>query len=289
MRRTIGALAGVTLVTVFFVTGCGNLTKDEFRPEYETYKAENAGRFATVESSIDDANVRVTGLESSLKQQITDTNEETLAAVEQGDADTLAGARESADDMDSALRDELNAAIKSASQETQAIAVAGDKATAEQLTASIEETRAAVMTGVEASASKSATDMSGLRDEMKAAIRAAVPMPVVTVRFASGATKLSAEATKSLADSIAAIKERPNARVEVVGHADSRPILSGKFLTNLQLSEARAQAVAAYLKQQGVTNVIMVSGRGHFATEGSQGTSAGQSESRRVEVTLVEM
>ncbi len=289
MRRTIWALAGAMLVTVFVVTGCGNLKKDEFLPEYEQYKAENADRFTTVESSIDDANMRVDDLEAAVTKNIAETNEETLAAVEQGDADTLAGAKSSSSEMDSALRDELSAAIESAAAEAAAAAEAGDEATSDQIMATMDEARSAVMDEIEASTSKSASDAAALRMGIGAAIRAAVPTAVATVHFGTASAKLSDEAIAALADAVSAINERPDACVNVVGHADSRPILSGKYLTNLQLSEARAQAVADYLTEQGVTNDISVSGRGHFATTGSQASEEGQTGSRRVEISLVEM
>ncbi len=57
-------------------------------------------------------------------------------------------------------------------------------------------------------------------------------------------------------------------------------------MTNLQLSEARARAVAAYLESRGVTNKVVVSGRGHFETVGGQATMDGQKQSRRVEVAI---
>ena len=289
MRRTIWALAGAMLVTVFVVTGCGNLKKDEFLPEYEQYKADNTDRFATVEASIDDANMRVDDLEAAVTKEIAETNEETLATVEQGDADTLAGAKTSADENGSALRDELSAAIESAAAETSAAAMAGDEATSAEIMATMDEARSAVMAEIEANSSKSAMDVAAVRQGIAAAIRGAVPTAVATVNFATASAKLSDEAMASLADAVAAIKARPDACVNVVGHADSRPILSGKYLTNLQLSEARAQAVADYLTAQGVSNDVMVSGRGHFETTGSQASADGQTGSRRVEISLVEM
>ena len=142
---------------------------------------------------------------------------------------------------------------------------------------------------VEANASKSAMELAGLREGLQAAIEMATPDTVVTVNFASASAKLSEEAMAALDDAVRAIKARPDACVSVVGHADSRPILSGKYQTNLQLSEARAQAVAGYLAEKGVTNEVMVSGRGHFDTVGIQSSSDGLMSSRRVEVILAEM
>jgi len=272
---------------VFFVYGCGSLKKDEFLPEYEAYKTENADRFSSVETSVADTNMRIDDLESSVMEEIQETNEETLAAVEQGDADTLAGANQTASEGDGALQDELTAAIKAAAAEVTALATSGDEATAADMMATMEEARSAVMSDIEANATKSSMDVSGLRDEIAAHLAMAIPQGVATVNFASGSSRLTDEAIATLDEAVGAIQAHPNAVVSVIGHADSRPILSGRFLTNLQLSEARAQAVADHLAGQGVANEIEVSGRGHFETVGSQGSADGRQGSRRVDVTIL--
>ncbi len=287
MRRTIAALTVGAFAAVFFVSGCGHLKRDEFLPEYKAYKTENADRFSSVEASVEDTNMRIDDLESSVMEEIQETNEDTLAAVEQGDADTLAGANQTASEGDIALQDELSAAIAAAAAEVSAEAAAGDEATSADIMATMEGARSAVMSDIEANAAKSSMDVGALRDEIAAHLATAIAQDVGTVHFASGSSKLSDEASASLDEAVATIKASPNAVVTVIGHADSRPILSGRFLTNLQLSEARAQAVARHLVAQGVENEINVSGRGHFETVGSQGSADGRQGSRRVDVTIL--
>jgi len=54
-----------------------------------------------------------------------------------------------------------------------------------------------------------------------------------------------------------ALKEQPSAdRIKLVGHTDVR----GSAETNLKLSAARSEAVAAYLKEAGVSTTIETSG-----------------------------
>jgi len=135
--------------------------------------------------------------------------------------------------------------------------------------------------------SKSASDIAALRAELATALAKAKPVHAATALFASGKATLTNEAKSELDKAVSVIKQYPNATVRVVGHADANPILGGRYLTNLELSEARAKAVADYLKSQGVSNKMVVVGRGHFEPAALQSTKEGKQASRRVEVYVV--
>ena len=292
MKRTTGALVAGMLSTALLVSGCGNLKKKEFLPEYEAYKAANEQRFGADESAIAANKASIGALEAAdtaLMSSINDAKEEAMASAEQGDADTLSAAKSSATEADGAMRDEVMKAINAAKMDAMSSAKSGDDEVRKDAMAALEEAKTAAMKSLADNASKSASNMESLRADIANELANAIPKKVGTVFFASGTATLSNE-TKTALDAVAkAAAERPSALVRVVGHADSRPILSGRYLTNLQLSEARAQAAADYLKSKGVSNKIEVSGRGHFQTEGAQSSSTGQQNSRRVEVWLASM
>jgi outer membrane protein OmpA-like peptidoglycan-associated protein len=86
-------------------------------------------------------------------------------------------------------------------------------------------------------------------------------------------------------DSVALVlKEYDKTLVEVAGHTDS----TGTEQHNQQLSERRANSVAAYLVSRKVTGErLMVLGAGEAYPISSNETAAGRQLNRRVEITIV--
>ena len=83
----------------------------------------------------------------------------------------------------------------------------------------------------------------------------AVPVPITFEYAKTTFTPIGEQAVRELAD---ALKEQRPARITLVGHTDVR----GSDETNAKLSEARAEAVATYLKQAGVGTAIETKGVG---------------------------
>ncbi len=73
-------------------------------------------------------------------------------------------------------------------------------------------------------------------------------------------------------------------KIAITGHTDSR----GPVAYNQKLSEERAQEVAGYLANKGVTTRRMiVTGQGESSPVADNATEAGRAENRRVEVEIV--
>jgi hypothetical protein len=83
----------------------------------------------------------------------------------------------------------------------------------------------------------------------------AIPVPITFEYAKTTFTAIGERAARELAD---AIKEQKPIRIQLVGHTDIR----GGVETNMKLSAARAEAVAAYLKQAGVNSEIDTKGVG---------------------------
>lgn len=85
-------------------------------------------------------------------------------------------------------------------------------------------------------------------------------------------------------DSVALVlKEYNKTYVDVIGHTDS----TGSEAYNQLLSQRRAQAVADYLRGQGVESQrLLVTGRGETMPIASNETAAGRQQNRRVEIVL---
>lgn len=94
---------------------------------------------------------------------------------------------------------------------------------------------------------------------------------------------LKPEARTQLAVVVQALKEQPSLQVQIVGHTDS----VGSDEYNMKLSQRRADAVATYLGQQGVSRQnIKTDWRGKREPVTSNATAAGRAQNRRVEITL---
>ncbi len=104
--------------------------------------------------------------------------------------------------------------------------------------------------------------------------------------FASGSNVMNEEHFGTV-EEIAFALDKFEGDVVVTGHSDNIPIRSGKWASNLELSEARAESVRALLAQS-LHNPERVSavGRGSLKPIADNSTREGRSMNRRVEVTL---
>jgi OOP family OmpA-OmpF porin len=101
------------------------------------------------------------------------------------------------------------------------------------------------------------------------------------VNFETGSANLTDQSHNTLDRVAAALLGNPDVRVEVAGYTDNR----GGAATNLRLSQARADAVRAYLIRKGVPGYQLTS-RGFGAANpiSSNATAVGRSRNRRVEL-----
>jgi outer membrane protein OmpA-like peptidoglycan-associated protein len=83
----------------------------------------------------------------------------------------------------------------------------------------------------------------------------AVPVPITFDYAKTSFTDIGNEAARELAS---AMREQHPSRITLIGHTDVR----GSADTNLKLSRARADAVAAFLKENGIEIPIVTEGRG---------------------------
>jgi len=104
------------------------------------------------------------------------------------------------------------------------------------------------------------------------------------VTFAFNSADLNSQFFPVLDKVAATLAEYDKTIIEVAGHTDN----VGSDAYNLQLSDRRANSVAAYLSGHGVarTRIVTVgAGEGHPIA--SNDTDAGRAQNRRVEITIV--
>ena len=101
--------------------------------------------------------------------------------------------------------------------------------------------------------------------------------------FATGSAKLLAKSNVSLNNVVAILNANPSYKVDIDGHTD----ITGKPEKNQALSEARANAVKAYLVSKGIDeNRLVATGYGIDKPIADNKTAAGRSKNRRVEMKL---
>ena len=119
--------------------------------------------------------------------------------------------------------------------------------------------------------------------EMNGQVRLIMPS---NITFATDSAVFQTSFNRVL-DSVAKVlKEYDQTLVQVVGYTDN----TGSLAYNNQLSLKRAQAVATYLQNRGVSaSRLSVMGMGPNNPIASNSTAAGREQNRRVEITLINM
>lgn len=278
---TIIALLGVALV----VSSCGKLDQEEF----EMWKNEHVSKMEQTET---DMSNKITMLDGKIDQQGKDLTEaisrakdEAIAASQQGDADTIAAANQSAKEQDAQLRADLTKSIDTQGQNAMDFAKGEDAKLQKQLDAHGEADKAqdAAIKQLESKVMALEEGLTMVAEEV-----AAAPTLLVTVTFASGRTALSSDAKQMLDGIVEQLMEASDAKIKVIGHADGMPVLRGSYRSNWDLSQARANSASKHLQSKGIdAGRIEAVGKAHTDPVAPQNTAAGRALNRRVEVILV--
>jgi chemotaxis protein MotB len=278
---TIIALLGVALI----VSSCGKLNQEEF----EMWKNEHVSQMQQADADITN---KVTMLEGKVDQHSKDVTEavseakdEAIAVSQQGDADTIAAANQSAMEQGAQLRADLTKAIDMQGQKAMEFAK-GEGAKLQQQVDANEMADGSQSEAIK----KLESEVMALKEniamvEMEVAAK---PALVATVHFGSGQARISSKGEEMLNGILEQLMADSDAKIMVVGHADGTPVLKGGYRSNWDLSQARANSAAKYLESKGVdSSRIEAIGRAHTDPVAPQNTSAGRAMNRRVEVILV--
>lgn len=103
-------------------------------------------------------------------------------------------------------------------------------------------------------------------------------------QFATDSAHFNDQNSSQLSGIIDILRLYPQARVEIVGHADA----TGTRTYNLKLSRQRAQAVADTLLRAGVrSEQVRIRSQGESTPIASNKTAAGRAQNRRVDLTVL--
>ena len=104
------------------------------------------------------------------------------------------------------------------------------------------------------------------------------------VVFESGKAALTPASTEILTKAFNTLNENPEIEVEIHGYTDS----TGRWETNVELSQLRADAVRAYLIQQGISaERIIAKGFGPNDPIAPNDTPEGRAQNRRVDIVML--
>ena len=281
------SIAGITIVSIFvfsiILSGCGKLSKEEFAMEMDKYNQENAAAHTDMSNQVSEVSGKVDAQGDALRSEVSMAKEAAITASQQGDADTIAAAKEFAEGGDAKLREELMQTTDMVGEKAQQAAMSGDQKLQDQI-AALENTtkmQAQSISDLEAALMKTDKELAETK-----AMASAKPMVEATVQFPSGKVGLTPAAMEALDKAAAAIQSNSDAMVLVKGHADGSPVLRGRFRSNWDLSQARADAVVKYLQSKGVANKIESRGLGHTGPIAPVNTKAGRAQNRRAEVIV---
>ncbi len=104
------------------------------------------------------------------------------------------------------------------------------------------------------------------------------------ILFATNKSELNATSKSELAKFSNVLKQNTDCYVDIYGHTDS----TGNDGINIPLSNSRAQSVASYLKQCGITNTQIqnIEGYGSAQPVADNSTASGRQLNRRVEIYM---
>ncbi len=280
MRKVSWLIAGINLLLIIALMGCGYAKRDEVEKQLADQKMESDQKIQLAQDAAAQASDKADTALATAREEIGKAKEEAIAVAEQKDSDTLATAKSSMEAGD--------AAVKKSAEESAAKALADAKAAAMAEDEKVKQ------------AAKEAADkaMSAAAEADRRAARAAeeaelakklpeTPKPIVySVYFDLGQTSLKKDALAELEKAAETIKAHPDASVSIHGHTDNVPVVhSTRYKNNWGLSDARAQAVKKHLVEKlGVPegSIIETLGLAFYKP-----ASSSRKMNRRVEVIIM--
>jgi OmpA-OmpF porin, OOP family len=104
------------------------------------------------------------------------------------------------------------------------------------------------------------------------------------INFETGSAAIKKGSFRLLDQAVAVFQQYPELRVEIAGHTDDQ----GDDDDNMRLSEARADAVRAYLIDKGIApERVMAKGFGETLPVANNKTAAGRAKNRRIEFRIM--
>ena len=284
MRKLSWLVAGINILLIIALMGCGNAKRDEVEAQLAEQKADTEQKVQLVQAAAEKASGDAANALITARKEIGDAKAEAIAVAGEKDTEVMASAKSSMEAGD--------ASVKRAAEEAAAGALAEAKADA---MAEDEKVRQAAKAGAEkALGAAEEADRKAARAAREAEVAKTLPEPkepiVFSAYFNLGQATLSKAALAELEKAAEAIKAMPGASVKVEGHTDNVPVVhSSQYKNNWGLSQARAAAVAKHLVDKlGVpAEAIKETLGAAFYKPAAPNVGKGKAKNRRVDVIIM--
>lgn len=241
MRKISWLVAGVNLVLIIALMGCGYAKRDIVEAQLADQKAEADKGIQLAQDAAAAADAKADAALVTAREEIGTAKAEAIAAAEQKDAENMATGK--------SLMEAGDASVKLAAEEAAAKALADAKAAAMAEDEKVKQA-AEVAAGKALSAAEEA-DRKAASAAREAEVAKTLPEPPVTtvfsVYFNLGQAKWKKGGDAELEKAADLIKASPGATVTVEGHTDNVPVIRTSYTNNWALSQARAKAVTKHL------------------------------------------
>jgi chemotaxis protein MotB len=284
MRKMSWLVAGISLVLIIALMGCGHAKRDIVEAQLADQKAEAEKGIQLAQDAAAAADKKADASLATAREEIGAAKAEAIAAAEQKDAENMAAGK--------SLIEAGDAAVKRAAEEAAAKALAEAKAAA---MAEDEKVRQAA----KAAADKALSAADEADRKAKAAAREAevaktLPEPPKTTTFSVyfnlGQASIKKDGLPVLEEAAAFIKANSGSSVRVEGHTDNVPVIKSSYTNNWALSQARANAVTKHLTTElsvsadAIGETIGVA----FYKPAASNTSKDKVKNRRVDIIISE-
>jgi chemotaxis protein MotB len=244
MRKISWLVAGINILLIIALMGCGYAKRDVVEAQLADQKAEADQGIRLAQDAAAAADKKADTALATARQEIGTAKAEAIAAAESKDAENMAAAKSSMEAGDAAVKRAAEEAAAKALADANAVAMAEDEkvrqaakeAAGKALSAAEEADRKAASAAIEAEVAKTLPEL-----------------PVTTifrVYFNLGQTSISKEGIAELEKAADYIKGTPGVSVTVEGHTDNVPVVKSSYTNNWALSQARAKAVTKHLTEK---------------------------------------
>jgi chemotaxis protein MotB len=242
MRKVSWLVAGVSLLLIMALMGCGYAKRDEVEKQLADQKMDADQKIQLAQDAAAAAGDKADAALTTAREEIGKAKEEAITVAEEKDAENMAAAKSSMEAADAAVKRSAEEAASKALSDAKAVAMAEDEKVKQLAKKAAGDAQEAA-----AEADKKAADAAREAELAKELPEPKEPI-VFTVYFALGQANIRKSELAKLEEAASAIKANPDAAVKIEGHTDNVPVVhSTRYQNNWGLSQARANAVKKHL------------------------------------------
>jgi outer membrane protein OmpA-like peptidoglycan-associated protein len=241
MRRAPLLMSIVGLILAVAFIGCGGyVKKDELEKQLSGQKMDLEQRVQLAQDAAATANDKADKALSATSN-INKMKDEILMNVDGKIDAAMVAAKGDTEKMNAEMKRLAEEAAGNAVAEVKAVMMEEDEKVKQMAKEAADKAMNAAM-----EADRRAEEAARQAEIAKTLPKIAEP-DVFAVYFDPGKVNIKSEGVTELEKAAMMIKENPDAVIKIQGHADNTPVVYSKYRNNWLLSQARAEAVKAYL------------------------------------------